>query len=148
MPKFFVPACGDRLRLTAPWKFPVYLEHRNMKFAQGLGLLAKSNHGWGVYEGAAYTSEFKKVQVELLVGTIIECARVYIRQFSKSALKVEKDFDSITWVIQKEKGKAGKGKPSGRFWVKLPDCYAIEYELDHDSLYRDRVKLIRSIQEG
>ena len=143
MPQFFVPACGDRLRLTAPWKFPMYLERRNMKFAQTLGLLDKNHKGWGVFEGEAYRSEYKKVQVELPVGTVIECARVYIRKFSKSALKVDKDFDSITWVIQKD----GKGKPRGRFWAKLPDCYTIEYELDHDSLYRNRVKLVKEIMQ-
>lgn len=77
---------------------------------------------------------------------MLECDRVYIRSFSKSALKEDKDYDSITWrEIDPVKGKP---KKNSRFWVKLPDCNSIEFRLEPDSLYRDRVKAIKLVQES
>jgi hypothetical protein len=138
----FIPACGDRLVLTAPWAFQLYLEHRNVKFAVSKGLLPeKEKNSYGVWEGEKYRSGYKRVDVVLKEGSVLECDRVYIRTFNKSALRTENDFDSITWKLM----KGGKPVRNGRFWAKLPDCYSIEYRLDPDSLYRDRVKLVKSI---
>jgi hypothetical protein len=143
MTTLFIPTCGDRLRLTAPWKFVLYLERRNIQFAKKLGIVQKDANPWDYYGSTRRV--LQTVEVELPTGTVIECSRVYIRQFNKSALQVENDYDSITWMTIKEKGKAGKGKPQGRFWVKLPDCYTIEYELGIDGLYRDRVKAVKEV---
>ena len=134
--KLFVPACGDRLILTAPWEFPLYLEHRNMQFAVEVGL----------YEPAVVgqRSRYKKVQAVLPAGTMIECDRVYIRTFNKSAIKDENDFDSITWKIV----VGGKAKQKLRFWTKLVNCLSIQYELQFDSTYRDRIKAIKDVHES
>jgi hypothetical protein len=138
--RLFIPACGDRLRLTAPWRFSLYLESRNMKFAKELAIEDPGKGKWAPYP-------LPRRDAELPAGTVIECDRVYIRLYNKSRTQPENDYDSITWKVLREKGKAGKGKPSGRFWVKLPDCYSIEYELEWDSLYRDRVKLVDQVHD-
>ncbi len=142
--KLFIPACGDRLVLTKDWTFDLYLEHRNMKFAQERKLYEpdKSEH-YGAYEGGR-SRKLKKVKATLLSGTVLECDRVYIRTFSKSAIQVGNDFDSITWKVM----KGDKPARNQRFWCKLPDCYEIEYKLEFDSLYRDRVKAIKEVMES
>jgi hypothetical protein len=56
---------------------------------------------------------------------------------------VEDDYDSITWKVINDKGKA---VPKSRFWTKLPDTYGVEY--DKVDMYRDRVKLARLIMES
>lgn len=150
--KLFIPACGDRLRLTAPWTFTLVFEYRNIKFAQNLGLLDPKLKTWGVYEdpppGERYSRTYKRAEATVPTGTILECDRIYIRQYNKGRVSLENDYDSVTWRINKIPGKAGRGRPSGRFWVKLPDCYSIEYQLDVDSLYRDRVKLVKEVLES
>jgi hypothetical protein len=123
------------------WTFDLYLEHRNVKFAQSKELVPKKFDYWtDGYTDGRYGSNLKKIAVTLPNGTVLECDRVYIRTFSKSAVKVDKDFDSITWKIINAKGKA-----AGRFWTKLPSCYDIEYKQDADDRYRDRVKLIKEV---
>lgn len=148
--KLFIPACGDRLVLAAPWEFSLYMEHRNMNFAVSLGLLDPNNKRWSIYEdpppGQRYSNVLKKEQVTLPVGIILECDRVYIRTFNKSALKDDNDFDSITWKIVNPKN--GKAPQKLRFWAKLSQCLDIQFVLQYDSLYRDRVKLIKSVQEA
>lgn len=143
--RLFIPACGDRLVLTAPWEFSLYFERRNLNFANELGLIRGNR---SLYEdpppGQRYSNVLKKAQVVLPAGLVLECDRVYIRAFSKSALKDDKDYDSITWKVVKN----GKTAQKLRFWAKLSQCLDIRYELQHDSLYRDRVKLIKSVQEA
>lgn len=146
--KLFIPACGDRLTLTEPWTFTLYLEHRNVKFAQAVGLVDKDMNRWsgrGGWDPVSRRTRYKSVQVTLEPETIIECDRVYIRQFNKSLTKVEDDFDSITWKVMDAKGKA---KRNQRFWVKLSDCNGLDYRLDHDSVFRDRVKLVKEVMES
>lgn len=151
MTALFVPACGDRLYLTAPWKFTLVFERRNVKFAQSIGLLkADEKVGYsGLFIGEPYRSEYRRAEAELPAGTVLECDRIYIRQYNRGRLEESKDYDSVTWRVQRIKGKEGKGKPSGRFWVKLPDVYTIEYELRPDSLLRNRgLKLAHLIMES
>lgn len=147
--KLFIPACGDRLVLDQPWTFSLYLERRNMKFAQTLGFVTEEEikKNWsGIFAGEPYRSSYREETVTLQAGDMLECDRVYIRVFSKSktADDVENDYDSITWKLMR------KGKPvrHGRFWVKLSECNRIEYRLDPDSLYRDRVKNVRAVLEA
>lgn len=142
--RLYIPACGDRLRLTKDWTFDLYLEHRNMKFAKELALLQAGEGGYGVWERARY-GKLARRKATLTAGTVIECDRVYIRQYNKGRISLENDYDSITWKVTKVKGKEGKGKPSGRFWVKLPDCYSVRFEQEFDSLYRNRVKLVEEV---
>jgi hypothetical protein len=136
--KLFIPACGDRIHLTADWSFDLYLEYRNHKFALARGLAKDGD------ESLRWARELKKTRATVEAGTILECDRVYIRAFSKSHMTVETDYDSITWKALRPDGKPLKGQ---RFWVKLPDCYSIEYELRTDSLIRDRVKAVRQVME-
>jgi len=143
--KLFVPACGDRLILSKPWTFMLWLESRNMKFAKARGFAPKSaSHYGGVWEGARW-GRYKQVEVTLPEGTIIECDRVYIRTFNKSRVNDGDDYDSITWkIIDRKKGKMEK---FGRFWVKLTAANEVEFELEADSLYRDRVKVFKEVME-
>jgi hypothetical protein len=150
MTKLYIPACGDRLTLTKAWEFDLYLERRNVKFAQEHGLVDAKFDPWrdGYHKGAdgrpEYDRGLKKVRHSLPKGAVLECDRVYIRTFSKSALQVGGDFDSISWKVM----RGEKPARNQRFWVKLPDCYEIEYSQGPDSLYRDRVKAVRQVMEG
>lgn len=141
--KLFIPACGDRLTLVEPWTFDLYLESRNMKFAKFHKLVEDTADSWGVYENG-HTGKLKHVSATISAGTTLECDRVYIRTFSKSAIQVGDDFDSITWKVM----KGQKPAPNQRFWCKLPDAYNIEYELSIDSLYRDRIKAFKDVHES
>jgi hypothetical protein len=130
--KLFVPACGDRVKLINDWTFAVFLEHRNMKFAEHRNIITKSeaaSNRWGMYVGERYGRELVIRAHTIKTGAILEIDRVYIRQFSKSAGTVDNDFDSITFKIIGEK--------HSRFWVKLADVNTIECELE--STYKQRL---------
>ncbi len=142
--RLFVPACGDRLVLSAPWSFRLALEHRNVKFAKARSLVDQAMRefdGYSDVSGGGYS--FKQVDAVLEAGTILECDRVYVRSFSKSKASSDDDFDSITWKVI---GPSGKPLPRQRFWVKLYQCNQIEY--GETSTYRDRVKLARLVMES
>jgi hypothetical protein len=129
--KLHIPACGDRLKLLEDWTFPLYLESRNMKFAERRSLLADDEKGkWRVLANPSdpYSWELAIRPLTLKAGSILEVDRVYIRQFSKSAASGDTDFDSITFRIVGEK--------HARFWAKLTDVNAIECEVE--STYRQR----------
>lgn len=152
--KLFIPACGDRLTLARDWAFDLHLEHRNTRFAKILGLVEKES--WDVYEGDDGLPQnpfganrrprvLARVQAVLPKGTVLECDRVYIRTFNKGRIKEGDDYDSITWRVI---GKNGKPATYQRFWCKLSAACEIEYELAPDGLYRDRVKLLKSVHEA
>lgn len=144
--KLYVPACGDRIVLSAGWTFPLVLEHRNMRFAKAAGLLPAGERGWDVYEGERYRSRLAEREVTLPAGTVLECDRVYIRQFNRSRVREDEDYDSITWRALRPEGRRRRGEPApphGRFWVKLSRCNGLEFE--PGPLYRDRVKLARLV---
>lgn len=132
MAKLFVPACGDRITLVQPWQFNLYLEHRNIKYAQLVGLVP-STQNWSVY---VPNTNYKLATAAHTVapGTVLECDRVYVRSTSKSAKSVEDSYDSITWKV------VVNDKPSRnqRFWVKLSDCYSMEFDPASVSRYQDR----------
>ena len=144
--KLFIPACGDRLTLISPWTFRLFLEHRNIKFAEVQNLLTEEEKKKISYNGITVSGSYDKykiVPVTLQTETIIECDRVYIRQNSKAKLHEENDYDSVTWKVIKDNKPAKKQ----RFWVKLCDCNTIEYELRGKTktaaLYQERVKVIK-----
>jgi len=145
--KLFIPACGDRLTLTEPWTFELWLERRNMKFAANRGLVLKDQEReYAVYEGERYRSPIKRVEVTLPAGAVIECDRVYIRGYNKSRLEAGDDYDSVTWkLVDPVKGKAVR---HGRFWTKLSDCNGLGFRLEDDALFRDRVKVVRQVMES
>ena len=147
--KLFVPACGDRIILTKPWKFPLTLERRNIKFAIERGLLdPKFAKSYGVWEsemaarvgGTINYGKYKTVDAFLSKETILECDRMCIRARTKSSIETDDyvcqviEVDSITWRVISP--KTGKMILRQRFWVKLADCLQIEYKIN--STYRDR----------
>jgi hypothetical protein len=142
--RLFVPACGDRLTLTEPWTFRLFLEQRNIKFATTRKFYEGDTTWRGVFDNA--TRSYRQIEVTLPAGTILECDRVYIRTFNKSRVQEGDDYDSITWKVIDAK----KGKPEmhGRFWTKLSDANEIEFELVEDSRYRDRVKLFKEVMQS
>lgn len=148
--KLFIPACGDRLRLVEPWSFRLFAEYRNKKFAHSLGLLteAESKGYYNIYEGEYGRSPLKSFPVTLEAGDTLEADRIYIRQYNKSRIQEDQDYDSITFKLLRLKGKKNPElKPVGRFWVKLTDALNVSFELDADSLYRDRVKTVQQVLE-
>ena len=140
--RLYIPACGDRITLFAPWTFDLYLESRNVEFAKTRGLVPKASKLYDFYSRSD-AGGFKVVPVTLEAGTVVECDRVYVRTFSKAQVDVSTDYDSITWKVIGPKGKA---VPKSRFWTKLPDTYSIEYDVVE--MYRDRVKLVRAVMES
>lgn len=128
--KLYVPACGDRIKLTSDWMFALILEHRNMKFADARGLISDSERGrYGVQKiPDDRQSGYKFFPHVIKAGSVLEIDRVYVRNFSKSAAGVDTDFDSITFRVVGEK--------NSRFWAKRVDCNDIEFELD--STYKQR----------
>jgi hypothetical protein len=145
--KMFIPACGDRFTLTKDWAFTLIFEDRNQKYLEKLGHLPKKADYNMLWENNDWHSRCRKtVEHSLPEGTVLECDRVYIRQFSKSAINDEDDFDSITFRVINPKN--GKPVTNTRFWVKLVDANEIEFKLDPDSKYRDRVKAVKQVLEG
>ncbi len=138
MTRLYIPACGDRLKLTSSWTFTLYFEHRNFGFAKEQKVVLEDAPGfsrWGQPRGwEAYT---------IPVGTVLECDRVYIRTFNKSASSVEDDYDSITWKII---GENGKQKKNCRFWAKLSECNNIEFEIPQDANYKERAKTEAAVE--
>jgi len=133
MANLFIPAIGDRLTLTKPWDFKLYLEHRNISFAKIEGYVLPPNSDWNVYiPGSDY--QLATVDHTLPAGTVLECDRIYIVSNSKSAATVEDNYDSITWkVVVNNKSPRNK-----RFWVKLSYCSSLEYDESSVSKYQDR----------
>jgi hypothetical protein len=147
--KLFIPACGDRIVLAESWTFTLYFEGRNHEFGKALGVFKPTGNHWkdcyDSVEGQRYGGVLKRTQVTLPAGLALECDRVYIRTFNKGRLKEGDDYDSITWRVV---GKNGKTIQKLRFWAKLADCCQVQYSMEPDGLYRDRVKLIRLVQEA
>jgi hypothetical protein len=136
MATLFIPAIGDRITLTKPWSFKLYLEHRNITFAESEGYTlpqTSTGYTWNVYlPGGNY--QLATVDHTLQPGTVLECDRIYIKTTSKSAATAEDSYDSITWKVVVN-NKAVKSK---RFWVKLTECFNLEFDETSVSKYRDR----------
>jgi hypothetical protein len=132
MARLFIPAIGDRITLTKPWDFKLYLEHRNISFAEAEGHSLPPNTRWSVYVPGGH--QLATVDHTLPPGTVLECDRIYIKTTSKSAATPEDSYDSLTWKV------VVNGKPvrNRRFWVKLSDCSTLEFDETSISKYRDR----------
>lgn len=128
MTRLYIPSLGDQLRLTVPWTFDLYGEHRNSSLFEVLGLKSPPpKNGYYDYDSRRVTLE---------AGSVLKVDRIYIR-------KGQSDFNSITFHLKGEKTKkrtqsyssswGGSGTytiPSRgvRFWVKLADANNIEFE--------------------
>lgn len=133
MARLFIPSIGDRVTLVATWNFKLYLEHRNISFAESEGHTLPPNSKWNVYQpGGGY--QLAIVDHSLRPGTVLECDRIYIKSNSKSAANAEDSYDSITWKMV----VGNKTPKNKRFWVKLMDCSNLEFDETSVSKYRDR----------
>ena len=132
--KLYVPACGDRIVLTKPWTFTLYLEYRNVDFAKARKLAKPKSgpNGWA-WNQYAEDRTLKRMEVTLPAGIVLECDRVYIRQSNRTAASEDDDYDSLSWRVISE---GGKKVTKQRFWAKLADCNGMDYQLD--SLRKDR----------
>ena len=128
----FVPNIGDELTLAADWTFTLHPESRNNTFWKRSGLPSirtRWNQVVGdekdpictVVECPNHTNFLQdskgnqfSPEVTLPKGTVLKCARVYIRNGNQDM----RDFASLTWSIAKCPDK----KLKGRFWAKLADC--------------------------
>jgi len=117
-----VPDIGTDLTLAEDWTFVLVPEYRNDKLWTAAGL---PNYGHsqavkvkrGDAPGEVFLvdeqgTEFVP-QVTLPKGTVLRCARVYIRNGKNAS-----NFSSLTWTIKKCPDKTLKG----RFWARLHDC--------------------------
>ncbi len=139
--QLYIPACGDRITLSDPWTFTLYSEYRNVEFGKILGLIPKDQNRYSSY----YGKDLVGYQATLPAGTILECDRVYIRTFNKANIREANDYDSITWRVIRPNGKAA---PKQRFWTKLSECCAIQYDPETLLPYRNRVKLFKLVHEA
>lgn len=135
MLNLFIPACGDRVKLTEDWAFEVYLEKRNLKFAEHRGLLkdGETSKDYWIHENPTapyHERRLARRETMLKTGTVLEIDRVYIRQQSKAAVEVDQNYDSISFRVVGEK--------HNRFWVKLADANRIVCE--RDVTFVERVK--------
>ncbi len=112
MPKLYIPALGDHIKLTADWTFLLFPESRNETLYAHLGL---------EYPRRVYDA--KPVRVTLPAGTELGIDRIYIRRGNK-------EFDSITFNllgVPTQKLQYG-AKMRVRFWAKLAAVNTIEFE--------------------
>lgn len=120
MPTLHIPEISEKLRLTAPWEFPLFFEYRNRDFAFKVrtDITPESfYHSHGSMGSAIVT---------LPAGTVLRVDRIYIRRGLSN-------FSSITFTAVSIPGLDPKKRSGfrghGRFWAKLADCNEIEYEV-------------------
>lgn len=148
--KLYIPACGDRIVLKKDWEFSLYLESRNLNFAQELRLWEPEAgaYVWNQYmldADGKDTGKLQSIRASLPKGTCLEFDRLYIRTFNKAKVDEGDDYDSVTFKVILPSGKMAKKQ---RFWVKRAACSDIEYSVEADGLYADRVKAIRKVLES
>lgn len=112
MPKLYIPALRDQLRLTKDWTFT--MPERHVDYTLTEWLHGAEPHWWADAVKGHVGDPFSRNTIP--AGTVLSVDRIYIRQGAK-------DFDSITFRIKKEGSKAGC-----RFWVPLDQANTIEFE--------------------
>jgi hypothetical protein len=133
----YIPACGDRIQLILPWTFNLYFERRNLKLLQKIGALPNHFTFYDRYENLDGTpitpghrgpSRLRHAPHALPSGTLLEVARVYVRNTAKSAKAIEDNYDSVTWKIITVNPRTGlPGKASDTFWTKLDDTRKVVF---------------------
>lgn len=110
--KLYIPALGDRIKLTADWTFLLFPEYRNEALYSYLGIEYPNTPG------------AKPVQVTLQAGTELSINRIHIRHGNR-------EFDSITFSVigaPPQKRQSNVNLTRVRFWAKLADVNTIEFE--------------------
>jgi len=141
--RFFIPTIGTTIKIIKDTPVTIWVEHRNSKLLEKIipgytGRLCWHNHHPGevppeikwtsrTTECADYTGrkshiEWRNYYTEWTIpkDTRLVVDRVYIRKG-----KDMKDFDSITFRIEKQKGS----KLTGRFWLKRSDVNNLVVEV-------------------
>ena len=141
--QFYIPSVTDQIRLTADWEFPLFFESRN----DSLLTRIKPDVTYGYRDRGSILAVLK-------AGTVLQVDRIYIR-------KGKGEWDSVTFWIKFAPGDKDRRKvvrrssycheqqlqgvdptqemkfKGARFWAKLEDVNAIEFEKVSDD---DRVK--------
>ncbi|CAG9229294.1 hypothetical protein [Burkholderia vietnamiensis] len=150
MPRLHIPRLGTELILASDWTFRLFHEHRNSSLQSAIGLAdpfsrledpwgstpaerrsALEKSQWREADGSlgstkgCYFSGDLQHPVTIPAGALMTIDRIFIR-------KGAADFDSVTfWLKAKSKPVTINGrlvKKSVRFWAKLDDVNAIEFE--------------------
>jgi hypothetical protein len=135
--KLYIPAIGDKLKLTTDWTFDLYNEERNATLMAVLGDTRDIKYPWN--------NGLTALPATIRAGAILKVDRIYIR-------KGQDDFDSITFFWKDMRTEARiiqENDPSSynratnsytrkrdvkiprkpvRFWVKLPEANNIEFD--------------------
>jgi hypothetical protein len=132
--RFFIPTIGTTIKIIKDTPVTIWVEYRNSKLLEKIvpgytGRLCWHNHHSGdcppeikwVERKNGYSS-WKDYYTEWTIpkDTRLVVDRVYIRKG-----KDMKDFDSITFRIEKQKGS----KLTGRFWLKRSDVNNLVVEV-------------------
>ena len=107
--KLYIPEIGDKITLTADWRFQMTIERRNDVVTQYFLKL----------ESFRNSRDGEKFEIIIPAGTVLTIDRIYIR-------KGVSDFSSITFYIYESIYKDLK---KARFWASLTDVNKIEYEI-------------------
>jgi hypothetical protein len=131
--RFFIPTIGTTIKIIKDTPVTIWVEHRNSKFMEKIipgytGRLCWHNHPGDCPPEIKWVEEknqhalWKKYYTEWSIpkDTRLVVDRVYIRKG-----KDMKDFDSITFRIEKQKGS----KLTGRFWLKRSDVNNLVVEV-------------------
>ncbi len=137
--RFFIPTIGTTIKIIKDTPVNLYFESRNEKFIAKVRGEYQHGFEWDSYGGrinptkppewAKYTKKedngFLKSKVwfcEWIIpmDTVLIVDRIYIRKG-----KDMKEFDSITFRVEKQKGS----KLTGRFWLKRSDVNNLVVEV-------------------
>lgn len=115
--KLFIPAIGEKIKLTADWTFVVHPEYRNHSLYELANQAPVKDYLWS---GA--NSQYGPKNFTLPAGITLVIDRIYIK-------KGAPDYNSVTFRIPK-KGTDNPPHFTGlRFWVKLNDANKIECDV-------------------
>ncbi|RQT26119.1 hypothetical protein [Burkholderia contaminans] len=154
MPKLCIPRLGADLVLASDWSFRLFNEYRNTTLQQAIGLTnpfgglihdfwgatpaerfaALEKSQWREADGSLSTVKERKERnfngelqhpVTIPAGALLTVDRIFIR-------KGAADYDSVTFWLKASKVPVAingrQVKKSVRFWAKLDDVNAIEFE--------------------
>lgn len=133
--RFFIPTIGTTIKIIKDTPVTIWVEHRNVKFLEKI--VPGYQHGrlcWARTEfkdlpptmkcikedKGHYTSYSYYTEYTIPKDTRLVVDRVYIRKG-----KDMKEFDSITFRVEKQKGS----KLTGRFWLKRSDVNNLVVEV-------------------
>lgn len=128
--RFFIPTIGTTIKIIKDTPVTIWVEHRNLKFLEKIvpgypiGRLCWCKLTENVPTAMKWVQRKKwydyYTEYTIPKDTILIVDRVYIRKG-----KDMKEFDSITFRVEKQKGS----KLTGRFWLKRSDVNNLVVEV-------------------